>query len=74
MIQKWNVYNLFASSPDVRNEIVEAISFFAKTLIKNGDLADFYYNLYYIPPKVPPHVRFGFYKLRDEFEMKKKFG
>lgn len=73
MSEKWNVYHLFVSSPDIRQEIIDAINSFSKTLIKNGDLVDFYYNRYYDPQKVPPLVTFGFYKLRDEKTMEKKF-
>lgn len=29
-------------------------------------------NLYNIPAKVPPHIRFGFYKLRDETAINEK--
>ena len=74
MNQEWKVYNLFVSSPDIFQEIIDTISSFAETLIKNGDLVGFYYNCYNIPPSVPAHVRFGFYKLRDEKVIKEKIG
>lgn len=72
MSQEWKVYNLFVSSPNIFQEIIDAISSFAETLIKKGDLVGFYYNCYNIPPKVQAHVRFGFYKLRDEPTMREK--
>lgn len=72
MNQEWIVYNLFISSPTFFQEIVNSLKLFAEKLIESGDLADFYYNRYYIPPKVPAHIRFGFYKLRDEKLMKEK--
>lgn len=53
-------------------ELIDAISSFAETLIKKGDLVGFYYNCYHIPLKMPAHVRFGFYKLRDEQKMREK--
>jgi len=73
MSEEWKVYNLFVSSPEVSQEVIDNISSFGETLKRSGDLDDFYYNCYYIPPKVPAHVRFGFYKLRDETTMEKKF-
>jgi len=74
MSHEWKVYNLFVSSTDVFQEIIDIIGSYAETLVRNGDLSGFYYNCYNIPPKVPAHVRFGFYKLRDEKAMKDKIG
>lgn len=72
MSEEWKVYNLFVSSSDIFQEIIDIIGSFAEALIKNRDLVDFYYNCYNIPPKVSAHVRFGFYKLRDEIAIKEK--
>jgi hypothetical protein len=73
MSDEWKVYNLYVSSPDKRQEIVRKIGSFAEKLVEDGNLAGFYYNLYYIPKKVPAHVRFGFYRLGDERELREKF-
>ena len=64
---------MFVSSPDIREEILDTIRSLAISLMKNGDLIDFYYNLYNIPPRVPTQVRFGFYRLRDKTMIRKKF-
>lgn len=79
MAEDWKVYNIFASTPNARESIVEAIRSISETLTKNGDLEGFYYNLYFITDekghvKVPPHVRFGFYKLKDETMIRDKLG
>jgi len=66
MSQEWKVYNLFVSSTDVFQVTIDTIGSYAEMLMRNGDLSGFYYNCYNIPPKVPAHVRFGFYKLRDD--------
>jgi hypothetical protein len=73
MSEEWKVYNLFVRSPDINQEVTENIKSFAKTLVTNGDLNSFYYNLYNVPPKVPAHIRFGFYKLEDAKILEKKF-
>lgn len=73
MNEEWAIYNLFTSSPETNREIANEMKSFAKMLIAEGLVQDFYYNLYNIPPKVPPHVRFGFYKLKDTTMLEKKF-
>ena len=70
--EEWAVYNLFPSSPETSVEITENIKSFAKELVSNGKLSGFYYNFYNIPPKVPAHIRFGFYRLEDVKSWEKK--
>lgn len=77
MSEDWKVYSIFASTANARESIVEAIRSISETLTKKGDLGGFYYNLYFITDekghvKVPPHVRFGFYKLKDETMIRDK--
>lgn len=77
MNEEWAIYNLFASSPEAIREVTNEIKSLAKMLVAEAIVQDFYYNLYYdfqnIPPKIPAHVRFGFYKLKDATMLEKKF-
>lgn len=72
MCEEWVVYNLFLSSPEIRLEITEDMKSFSKELVSRGKLSGFYYNFYNIPPKIPAHIRFGYYKLEDAKSLEKK--
>jgi hypothetical protein len=71
MTQEWNVYNLYLSSAEHFDEVLESLCSFAKNLIEKGDLVDFYYNKYNVPP-TPPYLRFGFYKIKAEMKLMEK--
>lgn len=72
MSQEWKVYKLFVNAPEASREIIDHMKAWAKTLIKEGELTDFYYNVHYIPQEIPPHIMFGFYQLRDVTAVQKK--
>jgi hypothetical protein len=63
--QEWDVYNLYLSSAEQFDEVIESLCSYAKSLIEKGDLAGFYYNKYNVPPN-PPYLRFGCYRIKAE--------
>ena len=71
MTQEWSVYNLYLSSSEHFDEVIESLSSFAKSLMKKGDMADFYYNRYNVPP-TSSYLRFGCHKIKTEKKMMKR--
>jgi hypothetical protein len=69
---QFKVFNLYTACPDDRQEIVKIMNSFAKQLMNEGKLVDFYNTVYFFPPE-KPYVRFGFLNLRDENMVNDKF-
>lgn len=71
MVDEWNVLKIFATDFRLLEKIDEAVQRVADLLMKKGDLKDFSYNIYFIADtqgvvKIPPHMRYSFYNLKDE--------
>ena len=58
--EDWFVVQLYISSPNEMNEVLEVLDERGKKLMAEGFLADFYYNMY------DRRVKFGFYKASEQ--------